>query len=162
MEAHFSEDYLHFGDFLVSPERSGRDVEAIWKLLSLRQGSSVLELGCGYGRITNGLADKGARVTGLDTSPILLKKADADAAERRVNVEYVLGDMRSLPWRNRFYAVFLWYTTFGFFSEAENERVLHETASSLRKGGRTIASLRCVTSFLPAGSCSVTMICVST
>ncbi|MGX9121045.1 class I SAM-dependent methyltransferase [Mesorhizobium sp. BHbsci] len=138
LKIHFSEDYLHFGDVVNSPERSDRDVKAIWELLSLSQGSSVLELGCGYGRISNRLAEKGARVTGLDMSAILLEKAEADAAERRVDVEYLLGDMRSLPWRDRFDAAFLWYTTFGYFDEADNERVLHEAASSLRKGGRLL------------------------
>ncbi|RUW19885.1 class I SAM-dependent methyltransferase [Mesorhizobium sp. M1E.F.Ca.ET.041.01.1.1] len=138
IETHFSDDYLHFGDLVNSPEKSDREVRAIWELLSLREGSSVLELGCGYGRISNRLAEKGARVTGLDMSAILLKKAEADATERRVAVEYILGDMRSLPWRDRFDAAFLWYTTFGYFDEADNERVLHEAASSLRKGGRLL------------------------
>ncbi|MER9490083.1 class I SAM-dependent methyltransferase [Mesorhizobium sp. M0563] len=138
LETYFSEDYLYFGDVVKSPEESDREAGAIWKLLSLKQGTPVLELGCGYGRITNRLAEKGARVTGLDISPILLKKAEADAAERRVNVEYVPGDMRSLPWRDRFDAALLWFTSFGYFDDAENERVLHEAACSLRKGGRLL------------------------
>ncbi|MDX8529140.1 class I SAM-dependent methyltransferase [Mesorhizobium sp. MSK_1335] len=138
LESYFSEDYLHFSDLVNPPERSDREAGAIWELLSLAQGSSVLELGCGYGRITNRLAEKGARVTGLDISPILLKKAEADAAERGVDVEYIRGDMRSLPWRERFDTAFLWYTTFGYFDEADNERVLHETAASLIKGGRLL------------------------
>ncbi|WP_192178625.1 class I SAM-dependent methyltransferase [Mesorhizobium amorphae] len=138
IESYFSEDYFHFGDVVNPPEISDRQAGAIWELLSLGQGSSVLELGCGYGRITNRLAEKGARVAGLDISPILLKKAEADAAERGVDVEYILGDMRSLPWRDRFDAVFLWYTTFGYFDDADNERVLREAASSLRKGGRLL------------------------
>lgn len=138
LESYFSDDYLHFGDVVNPPATSQREVGAIWKLLSLAQGSSVLELGCGYGRITNRLAGKGARVTGLDISPILLKKAEADAAECGLDVEYVLGDMRSLPWRDRFDAALLWYTTFGYFDDAQNERVLGEAASSLRKGGRLL------------------------
>ncbi|RWH95468.1 class I SAM-dependent methyltransferase [Mesorhizobium sp.] len=135
IQSYFSEDYIYFGDVINSPETNDRQAEAIWKLLSLSQGSSVLELGCGYGRITNRLAEKGARVSGLDLSPALLKKAEGDATERGVDVEYVLGDMRSLPWRERFDAVFLWYTTFGYFDDADNEKVLREAAFSLRKGG---------------------------
>ncbi|MDX8535755.1 class I SAM-dependent methyltransferase [Mesorhizobium sp. VK25A] len=140
IESHFGDDYLHFSDLVNPPERTDQEVAAIWELLALRQGSAVLELGCGYGRIANRLAEKGAQVTGLDTSPILLKKAEADAAERQVEVEYVLGDMRSLPcpWGGRFDAAFLWYTTFGYFDESDNERVLHEASSSLRKGGRLL------------------------
>ncbi|WJI80994.1 MULTISPECIES: class I SAM-dependent methyltransferase [unclassified Mesorhizobium] len=138
LETYFSEDYLHFSDAVNPPEKSDREVAAIWELLSLGQGSSVLELGCGYGRITNRLAEKGARVTGLDISPVVLKKAEADAAQRKVRVDYILGDIRSIPWRERFDAAFLWYTTFGYFEEADNERVLNEAASSLRKGGRLL------------------------
>lgn len=138
LKAHFSEDYFYFGDVVNTPEASDQQVGVIWDLLSLRQGSSVLELGCGYGRISNRLAEKGARVVGLDIAPILLKKAEADAAERGVNVEYVLGDMRALPWRDQFDAAFLWYTTFGYFDDADNEKVLREAASSLRKGGRLL------------------------
>ncbi|WP_196815036.1 class I SAM-dependent methyltransferase [Mesorhizobium sp. L103C105A0] len=138
LEEYFSEDYLHFGDIVNPPGKNDRDAGVIWDILCLGPGVSVLELGCGYGRITNRLAEKGARVTGLDISPILLKRAETDAAERGVNVEYVLGDMRSLPWRDRFDAAFLWYTTFGYFDDADNERVLREAASSIRKGGRLL------------------------
>ncbi|BAB52552.1 class I SAM-dependent methyltransferase [Mesorhizobium japonicum] len=137
-EDYFREDYFYFDNAVNSPETSDRQAGVIWNLLSLGQGSSVLELGCGYGRITNRLAKKGAHVVGLDISPILLKEAETDAAERGVKVEYVLGDMRSLPWRDRFDAAFLWYTTFGYFDDADNERVLREAASSLRKGGRLL------------------------
>ncbi|RJT20817.1 class I SAM-dependent methyltransferase [Mesorhizobium waimense] len=138
LESYFGEDYIHFGDVVNPPETSDRDAGVIWTHLSLEQGSSVLELGCGYGRIANRLGEKGARVVGLDISPILLAKAEADAAERNVNVEYLLGDMRSLPWRDRFDAAFLWYTTFGYFDDVDNETVLCEVASSLRKGGRLL------------------------
>ncbi|RUW03094.1 MAG: class I SAM-dependent methyltransferase [Mesorhizobium sp.] len=135
---YFSEDYLYFGDVINPPRKSDNQTELIWNLLSLVKGNAVLELGCGYGRIANRLAEKGAHVAGLDISPILLKKAQADAAELGVNVEYAVGDMRSLPWRDRFDAVFLWYTTFGYFDDTDNERVLREAASSLRKGGRLL------------------------
>ncbi|MER9408331.1 class I SAM-dependent methyltransferase [Mesorhizobium caraganae] len=138
IESYFNDDYVYFGDVINPPRASDRQVGVICKLLSLKPSSSVLELGCGYGRITNRLAEKGAQVAGLDITPILLKKAEADAAGLGVNVEYVLGDMRSLPWRDRFDAAFLWYTTFGYFDDADNERVLREAASSLRKGGRLL------------------------
>lgn len=138
VESYFCEDYFHFGDVINPPAISERQVGAIWELLSLAEGSSVLELGCGYGRISNRLARKGALLTGLDVSPILLKKAESDAADSKLNARYVLGDMRSLPWRDHFDAAFLWYTTFGYFDDADNEKVLCETASSLRDGGRLL------------------------
>ncbi|MCK1499359.1 class I SAM-dependent methyltransferase [Bradyrhizobium sp. 188] len=155
LQSHFSEDYFYFGSVIHPSEKSEREVAAIWNLLSLTEGSSVLDLGCGYGRITNRLAEKGARMTGIDVSPVLLDKAKADAAERGVEVEYVLGDMRTLPWRDRFDAAFLWYTTFGYFDEADNERVLCEAASSIRNGGRLLIDHVNRFALLPR-NCSVT------
>ncbi|MGR9272680.1 class I SAM-dependent methyltransferase (plasmid) [Rhizobium leguminosarum] len=137
-ESFFSEDYFYFGDVVNPPATSDRQAQAICELLSLEEGSSVLELGCGYGRISNRLAEKGVRVTGLDISPTLLKKAGSKAAARGLNVEYVLGDMRSLPWRDRFDAAFLWYTTFGYFDDADNQQVLRAAFSSLKAGGRLL------------------------
>ncbi|MEI9413193.1 class I SAM-dependent methyltransferase [Mesorhizobium salmacidum] len=137
-DANLSEAHIFFGDVVNPPDLSSIHVAVIWTLLGLKQDCSVLELGCGYGRIANRLAEKGARVTGIDTSQALLKKATADATEGGVNVEYVLGDIRSLPWRDRFDAAVLWDATFGYFDDADNEKVLHEAASSLRCGGRLL------------------------
>ncbi|OMI04911.1 hypothetical protein BSN85_25840 [Bradyrhizobium brasilense] len=138
LESYFGEDYVHFDAVIHPSETSDRQVGAIWELLSLRPGCSVLDIGCGYGRIANRLAKRGARVAGVDISRVLLNKAESDAAESGVDVEYVLGDMRSLPWRDQFDAAFLWYGAFGYFDDADNERVLCEAASSLRSGGRLL------------------------
>ncbi|MER9451990.1 hypothetical protein [Mesorhizobium sp. M0254] len=39
IEAYFSEDYFHFSDVINPPEASDRQARAIWKILSLAQGS---------------------------------------------------------------------------------------------------------------------------
>jgi SAM-dependent methyltransferase len=46
--------------------------------------------------------------------------------------------MRVLPWRDRFDAALIWYTTFGYFDEADNERVLRQAADALRPRGRLL------------------------
>jgi cyclopropane fatty-acyl-phospholipid synthase-like methyltransferase len=61
----FDEDYLYFYEESLTAEGNAADVDAVWKLLTLQPGESVLELGCGHGRIANALAEKGARMTGL-------------------------------------------------------------------------------------------------
>ena len=50
----------------------------------------VLDLACGHGRIANRLAQRGAQVTGLDATPLFLEQARRDAAERGVEVDYVM------------------------------------------------------------------------
>ena len=95
----------------------------------------LLDLACGHGRIANPLAERGVRVTGLDATPYFLELARTDAAERGVEVEYVEGDMRSIPWAGRFDRVLSWFTSFGYFDEAGNRLVLAEAHKALKPGG---------------------------
>ncbi len=133
----FDEDYLYFYEVILTDERTTRDVETISTLIGLEPGMRVLDLACGHGRIANALAERGASVVGLDATPLFLKLAREDAAKRGVGVEYVEGDMRSLPWPpSSFDAVVNWFTAFGYFSDDENRAVLREVARVLKPGGR--------------------------
>ena len=134
----FDEDYLYFYEPLLSDEASDGQVDLIWRLFELEPGVDLLDLACGHGRIANRLAAKGARVTGLDATPLFLERARADAAARRVEVEYVEGDMRELPWEGRFDRVLCWFTSFGYFDDDDNRRVLREAHRVLRPGGRLL------------------------
>ena len=132
----FDDDYLYFYETFLTEELSDANTEVLWRLLELDAGAEVLDIGSGHGRIANRLAERGARVTGLDATPLFLERAREDAARRGVEVEYVEGDMRALPWEERFDAAFVWFTTFGYFDEEGNRRVLAEARRALRPGGR--------------------------
>jgi SAM-dependent methyltransferase len=137
----FDEDSLYFYEELLTPERTAAEAELVWRLLELEPGLEVLDLACGHGRIANALAERGARVTGLDATPLFLELARADAAERGVEVEYVEGDMRSIPWTGRFDRVLCWFTSFGYFSDEENRAVLAGAYAALVPGGSFLVEL---------------------
>ncbi|GAB6877458.1 DUF309 domain-containing protein [Thermaerobacter litoralis] len=130
------DDYLYFYEPILTPERTQREVALVWTLLGLRPGERVLDLACGHGRLAVPLATLGARVTGLDRSEGFLARARKAAARQGVEVEWVQGDMRRLPWRDRFDAAFNVFTSFGYFSDPENLEVLRQVAQALRPGGR--------------------------
>jgi cyclopropane fatty-acyl-phospholipid synthase-like methyltransferase len=134
----FDEDYLYFYEPFLSDEATAAQVELVWRLLELEPGMHVLDLACGHGRIANRLAERGARVTGLDATPMFLDRARADAAARGVEVEYVEGDMRDLPWVERFDRVISWFTSFGYFDDEGNRRVLREAHGALKPGGELL------------------------
>jgi SAM-dependent methyltransferase len=138
VEETFDEDYLYFYEEILVPERTELGVDLIWRLLELEPGMEVLDLACGHGRIANRLAERGCRVTGLDVTPLFLDIARRDAAERGVDVDYVEGDMRSLPWSDRFDRVVSWFTSFGYFDDPGNRRVLAEAHRALKPGGRLL------------------------
>jgi SAM-dependent methyltransferase len=135
----FGEDYLYFyDDAVLSSERDDREAEVVWDVLSLAPGVEVLDLACGHGRIANRLAERGARVTGLDQDPYFLEVARAAGSD----AEFVEGDMRALPWDGpRFDAVALWFTAFGYFDEQTNADVLRGIRRVLRDGGRLAVEL---------------------
>jgi SAM-dependent methyltransferase len=81
-------------------------------------------------------------VTGLDATPLFLDRAHRDAADRGVEVDYLEGDMRSLPWTGRFDRVVNWFTAFGYFDDAGNRQVLAEVARALKPGGRFALELQ--------------------
>ena len=136
-EGVFDEDYLYFYEGFLA-ERTPEEVERILELLELEPGAEILDCPCGHGRISNALAERGFRVTGLDTTELFLERAREDAAARGVEVEYVHGDMRELPWRERFDGLVNWFTSFGYFSDEENKAVLRGFRDALRHGGRLV------------------------
>jgi len=136
----FDEDYLYFYSHLT-PELSEEQAGLIWRLLEIEPGMMVLDLACGHGRIANRLAARGAQVTGLDRTPSFLERARDDAEAMGVEVEYVEGDMRDIPWRGRFDRVVSWFTSFGYFPDEENREVLRQVHGASRPRGRLLLEL---------------------
>lgn len=131
------ETYLHFYADHLTDDRADREAAFLADALDLAAGDRVLDCPCGHGRISNRLAAAGYDVAGLDASEGFLDRARADAAERGVEVDYVHGDMRDLPWPDgHFDAAFNLFTSFGYFDDAGNRRTLREAARVLRPGGR--------------------------
>jgi SAM-dependent methyltransferase len=62
------------------------------------RGLRVLDLACGYGRTSRYLAQRGARVTGLDISAALLSRARQLEADQPFGIRYVRSDAASTDW----------------------------------------------------------------
>jgi 2-polyprenyl-3-methyl-5-hydroxy-6-metoxy-1,4-benzoquinol methylase len=146
-EGVFDEDYLYFYETFLD-ERTPEEVERIVELLECEPAAEILDCPCGHGRISNALADRGFRVTGIDVTELFLDRAREDAAARGVEVDYVQGDMRELPWRDRFDGLVNWFTSFGYFPDEENKRVLRGFHDALKPGGRLVLETQNVSRIL--------------
>ncbi len=62
----------------------------------VEDGMTVLDVGCGQGTQALRLASRGCRVTGVDPSPALLDRFEADAATVGVDVELLEGRVEEL------------------------------------------------------------------
>lgn len=154
--AMYDEDYLHFFANSGDDPRTDNDAELIRRLAGLRPGATVLDLGCGHGRIANRLAASRCRVTGVDSSEVFLDRARSDAAVRGVDVEYRPGDMRTISWAAEFDLVVNWGTAFGYFEDDVNRDVLTRVHRALRPGGHVVLDLNNLvsrlTSYVPSRS----------
>ncbi|MEH2368084.1 class I SAM-dependent methyltransferase [Nostoc sp.] len=137
----FEEDYLYFYETLLTPERTQHEVDLICRLLDLKSGMNILDLACGHGRIANQLAARGYDVTGLDATAFFLEKAKQDAASKGIKIEYLQGDMRSLPFSDRFNYIINCFTAFGYFDDDENRSVLTEAYRALKVGGKLLIDI---------------------
>jgi SAM-dependent methyltransferase len=81
-------------------------------------------------------------MTGLDRSEYLIGQAQLEAERASTSVEWVLGDMRSLPWAAQFDACINMFTAFGYFAdEDDNQKVLDEICRALKPGGMVLIDL---------------------
>jgi SAM-dependent methyltransferase len=123
---------------LCAPERlalAEGDVADIVSGLDLRRGACVLDLACRPGAHAQAFAARGYVVTGVDRTARLLNRARNSAQERRATVEYVQADMREFVRPGGFDLVCSLYTSFGYFDNGGNRRVLENVLTSLKPGG---------------------------
>lgn len=101
-------------------------------------GDKILDVCCGYGRITFPLLSAGREVCGIDISETLIDKAQVLADSTHVDRKrFVVGNMKSLPYDDgAFDFVLCVWASFNFLIErAEQLTALSEIRRVLRPGG---------------------------
>jgi glyoxylase-like metal-dependent hydrolase (beta-lactamase superfamily II)/trans-aconitate methyltransferase len=127
-ETAFGERYLE-----VYPKRDAasaeREVTFAVERLDLGPGMRVLDLCCGPGHHLAALRERGIAAVGADLSPELICRARRRGPVARC-------DMRRVAYAGGFDAVLTFFTTIGYFDDAENALALAEIGRLLAPGGR--------------------------
>jgi len=130
----FNEDYLRTIP-KSEPRQTRREARFIIDQLGLEPGARVLDLACGTGRHTIELAKKGYDMVGLDYSMVMLKCALANAQASKQIIKFIHGDMQKLSFKAIFDAVYCVQTSFGYFDDLRNFKVLQGIFRALKPGG---------------------------
>lgn len=96
----------------------------------------VVDLGCGTGENALYLASRGLEVTGVDSAPTAIARAQAKAAERDVRAEFVLADALEFLESGRSFDVAIDSGFFHVLSDSDRIRFELGLRSSIRPGGR--------------------------
>jgi ubiquinone/menaquinone biosynthesis C-methylase UbiE len=105
----------------------------------------VLDVACGEGTFAVAVAKKGLQVTGVDQSPQMLQLARERAERENVNVEFLLQDMRSLPFEERFNLVTCWFDSLNYLLELEDlTKTFAGVCRALRKTGLFIFDMNTI------------------
>jgi 2-polyprenyl-3-methyl-5-hydroxy-6-metoxy-1,4-benzoquinol methylase len=96
----------------------------------------ILDLCCGFGRISAELARRGFSVTGVDITESYLRTAKEEADYENLKIEYIKADVRDFIRPAFFDAIVNLYISFGYFANPEEDRLLLSNAyQSLKPGG---------------------------
>ncbi len=130
------DEYAPFYDWENARTLGRRDVP-FWRRVAAGAKGTVLELGCGTGRISLPLARAGVSLVGVDRSAPMLSRAAARASRIARTVPFVRADIRSLPFKRGRFAMVL--APYGVLQSLIRERDLRATLESvarvLRRGG---------------------------
>ena len=136
--AFFDDDYLTIYRPQLSAERTRAEADFLERALGLAPGAELLDLACGFGRHAIEMARRGFRMTGVDFNARYLAIAAEEARAAGVEARWVEADMRALAFDAAFDGAYSYFTSFGYFSDAENEQVIERVARAIRPGGRFV------------------------
>ena len=132
----FDAGYLWLWGGMATPEHTEKQVEGIWSVLGLEEGSKILDAPCGYGRIARPLADRGASVLGVDQSEFLIDRAQNDRGNiPEDRLEYRCHDLRESLAENGFDAAINIFSSLGYGTEEDDLAILTALRNALRPGG---------------------------
>ncbi len=103
---------------------------ALVEALQPQAGERILDLGCGDGFLTQQIAESGATLVGVDSSPQMIRAA----TERGVDARHASGE--ALPFDQEFDAVF---SNAALHWMTDQDAVLRSVHRALKPGGRFVA-----------------------
>lgn len=119
-----------------------QEAAAVAGLIGAEPGGDLLDLGCGPGRHSLNFARLGYRVTGVDRTAVFIDGARKRAAGAKLDIEWVLSDMREFTRPGAFDVAVSMLTSFGYFDDpADDRRVLSNVIGSLRPGGAFVMDI---------------------
>ncbi len=108
--------------------------QGVLELLQPVKNERILDLGCGTGQLTQRIAESGAQVTGIDSSPEMI----GQARQNYPAIKFVLGDAAAMQFAAEFDAIFSNAALHWMLNPAAVASAMNR---ALKPGGRLVAEM---------------------
>jgi 2-polyprenyl-3-methyl-5-hydroxy-6-metoxy-1,4-benzoquinol methylase len=106
---------------------------------------SILDVACGDGAFAVAMAGKGYSMTGVDSSPDMLRFARQRAERAGVEIEFVQADMRAFELDRKFDLATCWYDSLNYLTEPEDlAKAMRGVCAALRDGSLFIFDMNSI------------------
>ncbi|MHB8485225.1 MAG: class I SAM-dependent methyltransferase [Candidatus Acidiferrales bacterium] len=130
------EEYARWRETYLGALTERIEEEAVFQLSGNLGGKCLLDLGCGDGTYSIAAFQRGARVTGVDISDVMLDSARRRAAACGASVEWRQASAESLPYDSGTFDIVLAVTILCFVRDPL--QVVREVKRLLRPGGWSV------------------------
>lgn len=107
-----------------------------FKLIEIKKGMKILDVGCGTGNFSVKLANMGCKVTGIDISNEMLNVAKKKSNEQNLDIEFFNMDINDLKFEDNSFDVAFSMTAFEFIEDAK--KALEELFRVVKKDGQIL------------------------
>ena len=121
-------DYDYFSRYMEN------DARAFYDRIHVPAGSLLLDVACGSGQLALWAARDGAKVTGVDIVPSMIKRARARANAEDLNARFLEADAEDLPFEDATFDVVT--SLIGAMFAPRPDRVASELARVCRRRGK--------------------------
>lgn len=103
--------------------------------IPLQKEWKIIDFCCGYGRLSKIFAKEGYQITGIDLSEFFINRAKEIFEQENLVGDFRICDVRSFNENEKYHLGINFFTSFGYFSDVENELALKNFCSSILKNG---------------------------
>jgi 2-polyprenyl-3-methyl-5-hydroxy-6-metoxy-1,4-benzoquinol methylase len=115
-----------------------RSVEWIVSRFGINDISEVADFGCGPGLYAKRIAERGAKVTGIDFSENSLRYAKGVASQKGLDIDYIHANYLDFETTKKFDLIIMIMCDFCALSLAQRKTLLAKFASFLKPGGAVL------------------------
>jgi len=141
----------HLNDYVDASSRNKEFIEQSVKWIisnfEIDKTTEIADFGCGPGLYTNRLAERGARVTGIDFSQNSLNYAKQVAANKGLSINYILSNYLEFETTDRFDLIMMIMCDFCVLSPAQRKKMLSKFNLLLKPEGSVLLDVYSLNSF---------------